>query len=35
MDDLALEESHHVDNGKIDDDCKLEEVEEEENLQAH
>ena len=30
--DLALEESHPVDDGKTDDDCKLEEVVEEENL---
>jgi len=35
MEDLALKESHPVDDGKTDDECKLGEVVEEENLQAH
>jgi len=35
MEVMALEEIHHVDDGKTDDECKLEEVVEEENLQAH
>jgi len=33
--DLTLEESHHVDDGKTDDNYKLEKVVEEENLQVH
>jgi len=33
--DLTLEESNPVDDGKTDDDGKLEEVVEKENLHAH